>query len=123
MHCKKINANKRFFTFAKALADRGKKGWGSAVAVGYGGTSWFREKEPFLKKVFFPSPSPPFIFLKKAVEEFCQASFVYAGYPVEYALLVAASPVGPYPFGGFYELCIGGVEFIYFGVVFRVGPV
>jgi hypothetical protein len=46
------SANKRFSTFAKASADRGKKGWGSAVAVGYGGTSWSREKEPFLKKVF-----------------------------------------------------------------------
>jgi hypothetical protein len=37
--------------------DKGKRRWGSAVAGGYGGTSWGRGKEPFLEKVFPSSPS------------------------------------------------------------------
>ena len=49
---KKINAKKRFSSFAKATEAKEKKGWGSAVAAGYGGTSWSREKEPFLKRFF-----------------------------------------------------------------------
>ena len=48
-----------FSTFAKASADRGKGGWGSAVAAGYGGTSWGSGKEPIQQKVFPFSPSPP----------------------------------------------------------------
>ena len=48
---KKINAKKRL----------GRKGWGSAVAAGYGGTSWSREKEPFLKRAFSPPQEPTHI--------------------------------------------------------------
>ena len=33
------SAKKRFSSFAKATEDKGKKGWSSAVAQGYGGTS------------------------------------------------------------------------------------
>ena len=41
---KKINAGKRFSAFAKATADRGKKGWSSVFAGGYAVTSWGGEK-------------------------------------------------------------------------------
>ena len=54
---KKANANKSFSTFAKATVDKGKRRWGSAVAQGYGGTSWGRGKEPFLQKFFSSSQS------------------------------------------------------------------
>jgi hypothetical protein len=50
--------NKRFSTFAKATVDREKGRCGSAVAGGYGGTSWGRGKELIQQKFFPSSPSP-----------------------------------------------------------------
>ena len=66
LQSKKINAGKRFSSFAKATADKGKgkgkgKGWSSAVAKATAGQVESGEKDRSSKRSFPPPQVPTLI--------------------------------------------------------------
>ena len=71
MRSKKTNANKRVSTFAKATADKGKKGWGSGVACAMPGQVEERKRTDPAKS-FFTLPQVPTFIGNRALQFCCQ---------------------------------------------------